>query len=205
MTDPLDVAGPNPWQTRSSHLIYDDGRLRIREDQVIQPDGEPGRYSYVEVPRPFVAIVPVDDAGHVHLVRQWRYPWRRNSWEVPAGVGEGDEAPLDAARRELAEEVGLHAAFWESLGSGYSSATLDARWHLYLARGLSAAGDGFKRDGAERDLIARRVPLVDAVEAALSGRIEHAMCVVALLRAARRLGMLGGVTALNVDPSAAQC
>jgi 8-oxo-dGTP pyrophosphatase MutT (NUDIX family) len=189
MSQSLDLAGPNPWRTRSSRVVYDNGRLRLCEDQVIQPDGEPGCYTYLEVPWPVVAIVPVDDDQHVYLVRQWRYPWRRNSWEIPAGHGEPDEAPLAAARRELAEEVGLQATSWEPLGSGFSSATLNARYHLYLARGLSPCADGHTRDGAEHDLLPRRLPLAEAVEAAMDGRIEHGMSVVGLLRAARRLGV----------------
>jgi 8-oxo-dGTP pyrophosphatase MutT (NUDIX family) len=170
-------------------VVYDNGRIRLREDRVLQPDGQPGTYTYLEVPWPVVAIVPVSEDGRVHLVRQWRYPWGRNSWEIPAGHGEPDEEPLDGARRELAEEVGLQAASWESLGSGYSSAALKARYYLYLARGLSPADMTHQREGAERDMIARSIPLSDAVRAATNGTIVHAFSVVGLLWAARRLGM----------------
>jgi ADP-ribose pyrophosphatase len=138
---------------------------------------------------PVVAVVPVTDDAQVYLVRQWRYPWHRNSWEVPAGHGEPDEEPLHAAQRELAEEVGLHARIWEPLGGGYMSATFNARYHLFLARDLSPVDDGYRRDGAEHDLIARRIALAQAIEAAMDGRIEHAMSVVGLLRTARRLGL----------------
>jgi 8-oxo-dGTP pyrophosphatase MutT (NUDIX family) len=198
LSDILDLAGPNPWQTRSSRVIYDNGRLRLFEDSVIQPDGQPGTYSYIEVPWPVVAIVPIDDQGFVHLVRQWRYPWQQNSWEIPAGHGEPDETPLEGAQRELAEEIGMQAATWESLGIGFSSAALKANYHLYLARGLAVVTDTHDRDGAEDDLITGRVPIEEAVAAALDGRIQHGMSIVGLLRAARRLGLL-------FDPSAAQC
>jgi 8-oxo-dGDP phosphatase len=189
MPDLLSLDGPNPWHTRSTTTIYDNGRLRLCEDQVIQPDGEPGRYAYLELAWPVVAIVPVSDDGCVYLVRQWRYPWRRNSWEIPAGHGEPNELPIDGAKRELAEEVGVQAETWEPLGSGYSTATMNARYHLFLASGLSPARAGHTRDGAEDDLVALRVPLDQAVQAALDGRIEHSMSVVGLLRAARRLGL----------------
>jgi len=136
-----------------------------------------------------VGIVPISDDGRVYLVRQWRYPWRRNSWEIPAGHGEPNEAPLAGAQRELAEEVGLQAMSWEPLGTGFGSAAIDAAYHLFLARDLSAAPDGARRDGAEDDMIARPVPLETAVAAAMDGRIVHAFTVVGLLRAARRLGV----------------
>jgi 8-oxo-dGTP pyrophosphatase MutT (NUDIX family) len=184
-----DLDGPNPWRTQSSRVVYDNGLLRLCEDQVIQPDGEPGIYTYLEAPWPVVAIVPVADDGDVYLVRQWRYPWGCNSWEIPAGHGEPNEDTLDGARRELAEEVGLQAASWEQLGTGFASASLNARYHLYLARGLSPNTAAVQRDGAEHDLIARRIPLAEAVNAAMDGRIAHGMSVVGLLRAARRLGL----------------
>jgi 8-oxo-dGTP pyrophosphatase MutT (NUDIX family) len=190
--DPLDVGGPSPWHTLSTRVVYDNGRLRLREDEVVQPDGAPGRYTFVEFPRPIVAIVPVGDDGErrsVYLVRQWRYPWGRNSWEIPAGVCEPGEEALQGARRELAEEVGLQAASWESLGDGMGSASMTAQYHLYLARGLAPAQSRHQRDGAEGDLIVRALPLEVAVAAAEDGRIVHAFSVIGLLRTARRLGV----------------
>jgi ADP-ribose pyrophosphatase len=135
-----------------------------------------------------VTIVAVDQSLHVYLVRQWRYPWRRNSWELPSGGGEAGETPLEAAQRELAEEVGLLASDWQPLGEGYSSATIDSHWHFFLARQLRETTT-HRRDGAEHDMLARRVPLNSAVDAAMDGRIQHGMSVAGILRAARRLGI----------------
>jgi 8-oxo-dGTP pyrophosphatase MutT (NUDIX family) len=185
----LDLSGPNPWTTHSSRVVFDNGRLRLRHDEVVQPDGAPGSYTYVELPWPVAAIVPLSDNDEVHLVRQWRYPWGRNSWEIPAGHGEDDETPLEAAKRELSEEVGLHAERWDSLGTGYSTASMTARYHIYLARNLRPVDHQLTREGSEGDLITCAVPLAEAVEAAMDGRIEHSLSIVALLRAARRLGV----------------
>jgi 8-oxo-dGTP pyrophosphatase MutT (NUDIX family) len=190
MSHSLDLDGSNPWRTDSTHVVFDDGRLRLRQDVVTQPDGQPGTYVYLEVLTPIVAVVPIDHAGNVYLVRQWRYPWARNSWEIPAGGGEADETALAAAQRELAEEVGLRASDWESLGGGYSSATINGHWHMFLARGLERTHVAhYQRDPTEHDLITRSVPLADAVAAAMDGRIEHGMSALGLLRAARRLGI----------------
>jgi 8-oxo-dGTP pyrophosphatase MutT (NUDIX family) len=189
VSDLFAVDGPNPWQTRARRVVFENGFMRLREDTFIQPDGAPGSYAYVEVPWPVVAIVPVSDAGEVYLVRQWRYPWGRNSWEIPAGHGEVDENPLEGAQRELAEEVGVRAATWEPLGTGYASASVNARYHLFLARELSPIARPPGRGGSELDMIARPIPLVEAVAAAMDGRIQHGISVVGLLRAARRLGV----------------
>jgi ADP-ribose pyrophosphatase len=184
----LPLTGPNPWQTLTSTVVYDNGRLRLREDAVLQPDGARGSYTFIELPTPIVAIVPVAENA-VYLVRQWRYPWGRNSWEIPAGACEPGEEPLDGARRELAEEVGLQASDWEPLGEGMGSASMAAHYHLYLARGLTPVAGTHRRDGAESDLIVQPVPLPAAIAAAMDGRIVHAFTVIGLLRAARRLGI----------------
>lgn len=185
----FDLSGPNPWRTRSSAVVFDNGRLRLREDVVVQPDGAPGIYSYVELPWPVVAIVPLADDGRVHLVRQWRYPWGRNSWEIPAGHCEPEEEPLHAAQRELAEEVVLRADQWQLLYRGFGSAAATTHVFLYLARGLTPAGDDDTREGAEADMIARAVPLEAAVAAAADGTIVHPYTVIGLLRAARLAGI----------------
>jgi 8-oxo-dGTP pyrophosphatase MutT (NUDIX family) len=188
VTEFFDVDGPNPWQTTSSRVVFDNGWLVLRDDEVIRPDGAPGTYAFVETHAPIVAIVPVDAELNVYMVRQWRYPWQRNSWELPAGQVEPGEEALQGAMRELGEEVGVAANAWEPLWSGFSSAGLNARWYFYLARELSPVEPG-SFQGDEHDLIARPIPLSVAVEAALDGRIEHGMSVVGLLRAARRLGV----------------
>jgi len=59
MSDPLDIAGENPWRTERRHVIYDNGRMRLREDAVVQPNGARGTYSFVEIPWPIVAVVPL--------------------------------------------------------------------------------------------------------------------------------------------------
>jgi 8-oxo-dGTP pyrophosphatase MutT (NUDIX family) len=188
VTDLFDLDGPNPWDTRSSRVVFDDGWLLLRDDEVTRPDGSPGKYAYIEMHLPVVAVVPVDAELNVYMVRQWRYPWRRNSWEIPAGRAEPGEAPLQGAMRELGEEIAMVASVWEPLWNGFASAAMNARWHLYLAQELSPVEPG-RFQGDEHDLIARPVPLSTAVEAAMDGRIEHGMSVVGLLRAARRLGV----------------
>ncbi len=76
------------------------------------PDGEAADRDVVEHPGA-VAVVAIDDADRVLMVRQYRHPVRRFLWELPAGLRDVDgEPPLAAARRELVEETGYRASGW---------------------------------------------------------------------------------------------
>ncbi len=131
-----DLEPSTPWQRTSSRPVYENPWFRVREDQVIRPDGSRGIYGVVELPE-YAGVVAVDDHGRVALVRQWRYLYGETTLEVPAGnAAPTDTSPIDAAQRELLEETGLAASTWVSLGRIRYSAVTNVG-HLFLARNLS--------------------------------------------------------------------
>jgi ADP-ribose pyrophosphatase len=130
-------------------------------------------------------IVPYLDNGDTVLVRQWRHAWEESSWEVPAGTFNQGEAPLECAKRELAEETGLIGARYTSLGVVHGAAFLTGRAHMFLAESVTEADRN--PETYEQDMEVLRLPFADALEAALSGQIVHSGSVVALSRAARAL------------------
>ena len=183
----LDHSGEAPHRLLGSRELARDGRLALVRDEVEWPGGDRGVYRWFHATSA-AFIVPVFEDGSTVLVRQWRYPWRETSWEVPAGTLEEDEEPLAGARRELAEETGLRAERWTPLGVLRPSALLDSRQFLFLAEGVSEAERA--PEAYERDMVALRLPLADAVEEALGGGIAHATAVSALVRAAHSLQLL---------------
>ena len=133
-------------------------------------------------------VVPYFDDGDTMLVRQWRHAWNVSSWEVPAGTAGEDEDPLECARRELAEETGLVAESYISLGTVHGAAFLTGRAHLFLARGLTEATRN--PETYEQDMEVLRLPFSEALDAALEGQIVHSGSVTALCRAARALKLV---------------
>ncbi|WP_137897890.1 NUDIX hydrolase [Sphingomonas sp. 2SG] len=91
-------------------------------------------------------IVAIDGDGQLLLVEQHRVPLGRPCLELPAGlVGDesAGESVAEAARRELEEETGYHAAFVEERGEYYSSPGMTSEsFTLVLATGLTRTGDG---------------------------------------------------------------
>jgi ADP-ribose pyrophosphatase len=159
----------------------------VREDLIRFPDGAEAVYTVVTNPDS-AFVVPVFDNGDTMLVRQWRHAWDQSSWEVPAGTFDGDEDPLQCARRELAEETGLVALDYTSLGVVHGAAFLTGSAHMFLARNLTEAGR--HPETYEQDMDVLRLPFKDAYEAALAGDIVHSGSVTALSRAARSLKAL---------------
>jgi len=183
----LDHSDEAPHRLLSSRELARDGRLALVRDEVEWPGGDRGVYRWFHATSA-AFVVPVFEDGSTMLVRQWRYPWRATSWEVPAGTLEENEEPLAGARRELAEETGLRAERWTTLGVLRPSALLDSRQFLFLAEAVSESERAL--ESYERDMITRRLPLADAVKEALGGGIVHATAVSALCRAAHALKRL---------------
>ena len=163
------------------------GYFELRDDGIHFPDGANAIYSVV-TNRDSAFVVPHFDNGDTMLVRQWRHAWDVSSWEVPAGTFDGDEEPLTCARRELAEETGLVAERYTSLGVVHGAAFLTGRAHLFLAEGLTESDRN--PETYEQDMEVLRLSFDEALRAALEGQIVHSGSVTALCRAAHALKLI---------------
>jgi 8-oxo-dGTP pyrophosphatase MutT (NUDIX family) len=174
------VKPQNPWTTLSSRIAYSNPWLRVREDDVLRPDGQPGLYGVVEI-RPSVGVLALDDEGNVALVGQWRYPVGRYGWEIVRGGSiEGETDMLAVARRELREEAGYEAGQWFPLGpvDVCNGVTTDVQ-HLFVARQLTYCG---VEQEPEEKIETRWIPFDRAVQMALDGGITEVCSVAAILR-----------------------
>jgi len=159
----------------------------LRDDVIRFPDGAEALYTVVANPDS-AFVVPWFENGDTLMVRQWRHAWETSSWEVPAGTFDEGEDALTCARRELAEETGLVAARYRSLGVVHGAAFLTGRAHLFLAEGLTESARS--PETYEQDMEVMRLPFTEALDAALAGEIVHSGSVTALCRAARALSLL---------------
>ena len=171
----------------ASSVAGQSGPFTLRDDVIRFPDGAEARYTVLVNPDS-AFIVPYFENGDTMLVRQWRHAWDESSWEVPAGTFDGEEEPLACARRELAEETGLVAERYTSLGVVHGAAFLTGRAHLFLARSITESERS--PETYEQDMEVLRLPFSEALEAALDGTIGHSGSVTALCRAARELKLM---------------
>ena len=132
-------------------------------------------------------MIPVDENGMVTVVRQFRYGVQDVTLEIPAGKLEKGEDPLEAAKRELSEETGYTADEIIPLHIDYSSpAILSEIIYIYLARGLHG---GTQHLDADEFLSVERYHLSELVEMVMNGEITEGKTQIAVLKAARILGI----------------
>jgi 8-oxo-dGTP pyrophosphatase MutT (NUDIX family) len=176
----------NPWTTISSRSVYDNPWIRVREDQVLRPDGLPGIYGVVEFKNRAVGILPIDRVGRIWLVGQYRYPLHAYSWEIPEGGCSESETPEATAERELREETGLIAGQMELVANSHlSNSVSDELAYLYRATELTQGPDD--PEGSER-ITVRCFDWDEAWGMLRRGEITDSITVISLLyEAVRRL------------------
>ena len=127
------------------------------------------------------AVVPVDAAGRVCLVRQYRHGVLDFMWEIPAGKLDRGEAPEICAVRELAEETGVAARQWTSLGLYVPAPSIFTEViHLFLARGLDV---GTPAPDADEELELQWLPFATAIDKVCRGEWDDGKTALALMRA----------------------
>lgn len=175
-----------PWRRLGSSVVHRNPWYHVRRDRVLRPDGQPGAYYVIRTKGPSVFIVALDGRSRVCLLRIYRYPTDRDSWEVPGGNSEG-QTPLVAARRELLEETGLRARTWRKAGVWQTVNGLsDEMSYVFIASGLSAA-EG-QRQAEEGIREARFVSWRVLTRMVSGGRLSDGQSIVALVKAAMMLG-----------------
>jgi ADP-ribose pyrophosphatase len=177
---------PGSLRVLRSEVVFDGKVWDVRRDDVELADGQVVTRE-VLVHTGAVGVIALDASDQVLLVRQYRHPVRHYLWEPPAGLLDvAGEDPLDAVKRELAEEADLIADDWHVLVDFFNSpgGSTEA-FRCYLARGLHEVPEDerHERDGEERDMQTVWVPLDEARELVLTGRLHNPTAVTGILAA----------------------
>lgn len=167
----------------ASDVVYDGRVWDIRKDTFVL-EGDHIIREYMDHTGA-VAVLALDEQDRVLLIKQYRHPVRLRDWELPAGLLDAaGESPLDAAKRELAEEVDLVADRWDLLSEfmtspGGSNEVL----RVYLARDVRPAPEAFARTEEEAGIELRWLPLDEVVDAVLSRDLQNSILAIAVLSA----------------------
>jgi ADP-ribose pyrophosphatase len=171
------------FETTSSEILHRGKIFALRTDHVRMPGGNTAVREVVEH-YGAVAVVAMDSDDNIPMIHQYRHPFGRRLWELPAGLLDiGGEAPHLTAARELREEAGLAARSWQVLVDldstpGFS----DESVRVYLATGLTDV-DRPEAHDEEADIALRWYPLADAVGLVFSGEVVNSIAVAGILAA----------------------
>jgi len=171
----------NPWTTLSEEEVYKNPWISISHRDVLNPAGGKGIYGVVQFKNLAIGILPLDEHNNTWLVGQYRYTLEQYTWEIPEGGSPINTPPLDSAKRELKEEVGLVAKTWSTLLEIHpSNSVTDEYGIVYIAKDLTQ-GDAEPEDTEE--LVVKKLPFEEALEMALDGRITDSISIAALFKA----------------------
>lgn len=167
-------------KTLNSKVVYEGKVITVIKDNVEVADGHKS-FREVVLHSGGVVVVAMKDTDTILMVKQYRYPLKHVNIELPAGKLEPDENPDEACKRELEEETGYKAKFWQSLG--YINTTpgiCTEKLYLYLAKDLEFVGE----HPDEGEIIkCYEYKLSDVFKMIKSGEINDAKTICALMRA----------------------
>ncbi|MBU0552934.1 NUDIX hydrolase [Myxococcota bacterium] len=175
------------WRVLSTDAPEDYAVFRVARRTSQHPQsGAARRFSIIQAPD-WINIIALTAAGEIILVRQFRHGRDHVTLEIPAGMVDPGEAPLNAAQRELREETGYTAPRWHTLGVVEPNpAIMNNRCVIYLALG-AALTHPVDFDPDELIEVELR-PLATIREALLDGEINSALMVAAFLLYRERIG-----------------
>ena len=173
-------------KTISSDLIYEGPIFTITHDKA---ELENSRTAVRDVlhHNGGVCVIPITENNEIFLVKQFRYPFQTVTREVPAGKLEKGEDHGECGRRELLEETGYTCSEYIYLGEMLPTPAYDTEvTYMYLAKGLTFSSQSLDPD---EFLDVERIPLSEAVKQVMDGTIRDGKTQIAVLKAARMLGI----------------
>lgn len=163
----------------SQNYIYKGKIVNLRVDDVLLPDGSTSKREVIEHSGG-VCVAAITDNDEVLLVKQFRYPYMEEIYEIPAGKREYGEDPFICGKRELKEETGAVAEEYIDLGTlyptpGYCGEII----YMFAAKNLTFLEP--ELDNGEF-LVVEKVPFNKCIELIMSGKIKDAKTQIALLK-----------------------
>ena len=169
-------------KTLTSEVLFEGRVVTLTKDTALLENGKTATREVVHH-HGGACILPVDADGNITLVRQFRYAFGEEIWELPAGKLEAGEDPFEAAKRELSEECGLTADNFIDLGVVYATVGYDSeKIYLWAATGLHSTAQHLDA-GEFLDVV--KMPFDEALGLVMDGTIKDSKTQVALLKYAQ--------------------
>ncbi|HHY81346.1 MAG TPA: NUDIX hydrolase [Clostridiales bacterium] len=166
-------------KTLSRQEIFNGKIIKVYKDDVLLSNGASTTREVV-YHREAAAVAAVDENNEILMVTQYRYAVGEELLELPAGLMDEGENPLETAKRELKEETGYEASEWKLLTITYTSPGChNEKIHIFSASGLKkVCGQCLDEDEI---LTCKKVPLEEALNMIKTGTIKDSKSVIGIL------------------------
>ena len=130
------------WKIVSTEYLFRRPWLTARRDVVQLPDGRINPEYYILEYPDWVNVIAITKDGQMILERQFRHGLGKTCYELPCGVIEEGETPLEAAKRELLEETGYAGGTWQEwMTLSPNPSTSTNLTHSFLVTGVEKVAD----------------------------------------------------------------
>ncbi|MEM8863647.1 MAG: NUDIX hydrolase [Chloroflexota bacterium] len=171
---------PIPYKASSSQIAFSCPWYSVRQDHIDLPNGSSATYNVVHIPHEAVFIVPILPSGEILMLHHYRHTVEEWVWEIPAGGSKEGQTILEAARMELAEEVGGTAEEFVYLGEFYTAVGFcDELCHVFLAKNVQI-GETAREPLEFMEVV--KVQPEQAFEMARNGQMKDGLSALAMLR-----------------------
>lgn len=178
-----------PFRLLSTRQIYVNPWIRVREDKVIRPGGAEGIFGVVELMAGSSVFALTDD-NQLYLAREYKYGVQEYSVELISGGLNKGEAPLEAAKRELREELGMEAREWISLGAiNPFTNVIRSQSYLFIALGVEEKHLPSPDPGERIEVM--KVSVEEAVRMVMNNEITNGSSCTLILKAYFYLQQIG--------------
>lgn len=180
MRKPFHFSKPS-WGVVKDKKVFETPIFDLHEKTLDAPGQTLTHPFYVLQAPEWINIIALTPDNSIVLVEQYRVGVDEVTLELPGGMVDKGEAPLEAAKRELLEETGYSSGSWEMIGKTSSNpAILSNFTHLYIASGCEKTAPQHT-DGSE-DIAVRVIPMDDFLHLVREGTVHHAIVLAAVAK-----------------------
>ena len=183
--------GITAWE-RQDRAVHADCRVYkiLRERWINEKEASEADFFVMEV-GDWAVTLALTPGGNCVLVRQFRFGTKQFSWELPAGVVDPGEDPVEGGKRELYEESGYRGSSARLLGTVHPNPAIQRnRCHFILVEGAKRIDDG--APGPHEFFEVQEIPVETLFDWARDGTITHAIVHAALFYLRDHLEENGG-------------